>query len=740
MPNPGLQYTMDKKYIAKEKKWILKALENPTELAARDRIATSLGISPIVAELLYQRGYKNPTSAKNFLYMENEMLCNPFDMKDMDKAVERIKKAIDNNEIITVYGDYDVDGVTSVCTLYLYLKHKGARVSYYIPNRAGDGYGVSCSAIDMLKKNGTSLIITVDTGITAIDEVAYAKSIGVDFLITDHHECRVDLPDACAVINPHRFDCPYPFKELAGVGVVFKLVSAYEERIGGVSKSTAASRIFSQYADLVAIGTIADVMPIKEENRIIVSYGLKMIEGTTRLGLIALMEAASSRNDSRDKPDKKRKRSKITTSYIGYTLAPRINAAGRIRSATLAVELFLSEDPVESAKIANELCLANKERQAEENKIMEEAYEKIESLGMDKDSVIVLDADGWHHGVIGIVASRITEKYSRPTILISFDSVDGNQTDSDVGKGSGRSIKGLNLVDALYHCSEHLVKFGGHELAAGLSVTRGSLEQFRKKINEYANESLDEDAMIPTLEADCRVNLNEISIGLAENLQILEPFGVGNPVPVFAMYNVNLAEITGVSENKHSRLTIGEGRHTVSAMYFSNSPDSIGVYNGERVDLMFNLDINEWQGRRSVQLVVKDIRQAVTLNEKKKSEKARFNEIWQGAQYTQDENVLPCRDDFAVVYKFIFASVRGGQDTLTSREIINGISKIHGAPTIGYVKIKIILKVFRELNIIGIDELSDESYRFKVHYSSTKTDLEKSTLLRRIRSQLITKN
>ena len=366
-----------------------------------------------------------------------------------------------------MYGDYDVDGVTSVCTLYLYLKSKGANVEYYIPNRSGEGYGVSVSAIDGFAENGTTLIITVDTGITANDEVAYAKEKGIDFLITDHHECRSDLPEAVAVINPHRPDCNYPFKEFAGVGVVFKLICAYEEFITGDSRMNSTLRIIKEYADLVAIGTIADVMPIKEENRIIVKYGLSMIENTNRVGLSALIDVSSNKIDSRrsERLEKSRRgrRTKVSSSFIGFTLAPRINAAGRVRSATLAVELFLSNNYSEAVRIAEHLCAANKERQAEENKIMQQAYEKIEHLDINNNPVIVLDADDWHHGVIGIVSSRITEKYSRPSILVSFE---GNDADMDalenVGKGSGRSIKGMNLVDALCYCSDHLVKFGGH--------------------------------------------------------------------------------------------------------------------------------------------------------------------------------------------------------------------------------------------------------------------------------------
>ncbi|MBQ8690129.1 MAG: single-stranded-DNA-specific exonuclease RecJ [Clostridia bacterium] len=727
---------MNSKGLKKEKKWILKSSESPEAVKSKRKIAEELGINPIVADLLYTRGFETPEAAKRFLYMESEMLCNPFDMADMEKGVLRVKKAIDNGEKITIYGDYDVDGVTSVCTLYLYLKSKGADVSYYIPNRAGEGYGVSAPAIDALKDSGTTLIITVDTGITAIEEVEYAKSVDVDFLITDHHECHGDIPAATAVINPHRPDCAYPFKELAGVGVVFKFVTAYEERIGHCSRMQAAVRIFAEYADLVAIGTIADVMPIRNENRIIVSYGLKMIESTKRLGLIALMEAAAGKNEQSARSDKRRKRTKITTGYIGYTLAPKINAAGRIRSAELAVELFLSNNSRDASRIAEELCSANKERQNEENKIMQEAYLKIDSENMADDPVIVLDADGWHHGVIGIVASRITEKYSRPTILVSFETASGEPCDSDIGKGSGRSIKGMNLVEALCYCDDLLVKFGGHELAAGLSVTRGNLKAFRKKINEYAMNNLDKDAMIPTVEADCEVSLSDISLRLAEELQILEPYGVGNPIPNFMMHGVHVNEISGVSDNKHTRFSFGQDRQTVSAMFFSTSPASLGIYNGDKVDLIFNIDINEYLGRRSVQLFVKDIKPTENQDIKNEAEHRRFEEIWNGAHYTRDEKILPSREDFAAVYRYIVASVRSGNDVIAHRDICYNLSHGHEPHEIGYIKLKIIIKVFQELNLVGIEEIAEEIYRFKVQYSTSKTDLEKSSLLRRIRSQM----
>ena len=726
-----------KKLKQKEKKWLLKTVKTPETDSAALRISRELGINPVIANLLYGRGYTSVDAAKKFLYMESEVLSDPMKMADMIPAVDRIAAAISNGEKITVYGDYDVDGVTSVCTLYLYLKSKGANVSYYIPNRIGDGYGVSEGAITMLAESGTKLIITVDTGITADNEVAFAKTIGVDFVITDHHECRQVLPEACAVVNPHRPDCPSTFKELAGVGVVFKLICAAEHVFTKEPQSKVAMKIISEYADLVAIGTIADVMPIKEENRLIVSYGLSMMENTKRVGLAAIIEAASAKNEFQRASAKKR-RTKITSSYIGYTLAPRINAAGRIRSASMAVELFLSENYADAYAIAEELCEANKERQNEENKIMQEAYRKIEENGYENMHVIVLDADNWHHGVIGIVSSRITEKYGRPSILVSFEgSASGGADPSDVGKGSGRSIKGMNLVDALCHCEAELVKFGGHELAAGLSVTRGNLDRFREKINEYAKQTLTEDNMIPTVDADLEISLSDATLDLADGLRILEPYGVGNPVPSFIVNAVTVTEISSVSDGRHTRFIFTDGSRTSAGMYFSCPPSSLDVYVGDKVDILFNLDVNEWAGRRNAQLIIRDIKQSASQRTLIKKEHERFYEVWNGARFGTDEHILPSRDDFATVYRLIVDAVRSGTDTLSVRDIIFKLSIRRDVHTIGYIKLLVIIKVMQELNIMGIEEIGDEVYRFKVQYRSGKTELDKSNLLRRLRSQQI---
>ncbi|MBQ9778421.1 MAG: single-stranded-DNA-specific exonuclease RecJ, partial [Clostridia bacterium] len=443
--------------LTKEKIWILREEQKAPENEIK-AICEGVGVSSVCARLLYHRGYRTAEAVQRFLCCEDTLFHSPFLLRDVKPAVARIREAIAKGEKIVIYGDYDVDGVTSVSLLYLYLKDLGADIGYYIPSRSGEGYGLSVAAIDRLAAMGVSCIITVDTGITACEETEYARSVGIDMVITDHHECRATLPDAVAVVNPHRPDCEYPFKELAGVGVVFKLVTAFECTLGaerGEREIDCVRRIAATYADLVAIGTIADVMPITDENRLIVTLGLKQIAHTGRVGLDTLLEEASAG-----------KRKKITSSFIGYGIAPRINAAGRMSEASLAVELLLAETREEAARMAAELCEINRQRQAEENTIAEQAYHRIdESFDPHTTRVLVLEDNGWRQGIIGIVSSRITERYGLPSILISFDGTQpGADSPDDLGKGSGRGVKGMNLVGALTACEDLLVKFGGHEL------------------------------------------------------------------------------------------------------------------------------------------------------------------------------------------------------------------------------------------------------------------------------------
>ncbi len=715
----------------KPKIWKEKIPCTDAILSSAAAVSRELSLSPILARLLALRGYDTPEKANSFLRMETELLCDPFLLADIEPAVARIRRAIEEKERITVYGDYDVDGVTAVCTLYLYLREKGAVVDYYIPNRSGEGYGVSNPAIEKLAEGGTRLIVTVDTGITAENEVEYAKTLGVDFVITDHHECRSELPRACAVVNPHRPDCPYPFKELAGVGVVFKLISALEERITGDRRIAVASRLCKSYADLVAIGTIADVMPVRGENRLIISYGLRLVENTKRVGLRALMEASMAKGDAKRSHAQK----KITSGYIGFTIAPRINAAGRLRSASRAVELFLSESEEEAQVLAEELCEINRLRQAEENDIMQEAYQMLEkNPEMLEKPVIILDADHWHHGVIGIVSSRITEKYGVPSILVSFEGCDPeHHTDDDVGKGSGRSVKGMNLVDALVHAGDHLVKFGGHELAAGLSVTRGELPAFREALWEYAESALTEGDLQPTAEYDCTLSPADVSMKLVEELQLLEPYGIANAQPVFVMNELRVQEAAPVSGGKHTRFVFRGENGQFQGIFFGASLTELNLFIGDSVDVLFQLDINEWNGRRSVQFIVRDIRLSLAVSAPENADRDEFERIWAGGEFTAEDDVIPSRDDFAAVYQLVRRSVRNGCDTLSHRAILSHLTS-EGVSGIGYVKLKVIIRVLQEMNLLGITENASEQYAFRLRYSDKKVDLDKSTILRKLRS------
>ncbi len=698
------------------------------------KIAAELGISEICARLLWNRGYKTAQGASSFIRNEDAVLHSPFLLRDLDLAVARIKKALDEEEQICIYGDYDVDGVTAVSMMYLYLSSLGAKVGYYIPSRAGEGYGLSCVAVDHLASKGVKLIITVDTGITATEETLHAKEKGIDMVITDHHECRPDLPDACAVVNPHRFDCEYPFPELAGVGVVFKLLCGFEMmncRENGIPEIDGVRKICREYADLAAIGTIADVMPIIDENRLIVAMGLKMIAETKRKGLAALIDASS--NTSASDSGKKRK---ITSGFIGYGIAPKINAAGRISSASKAVELLLAEDDRVAHAYADELCSINRQRQIDENRIAEQAMKKIEqSFDAENDRVIVIEDDNWQQGIIGIVSSRITEKYGLPSILISFDGATRGATrEDDTGKGSGRSVKGMNLVEAMNSCSDLLEKYGGHELAAGLTIKRGKIAEFKKRLNEYAKERLTEENLRVSYDADCEVELDCVDLNFATELQLLEPFGVSNPTPLFVLRDLCVERIMQISAGKHTKLLVSKNGVRMYAMYFGMTEFALDLREGERIDLLASVDINVYRNEKNVQLIVQDHKHSAEFVEQKNNEKKRYEEIRSGAEFLPEENIIPDRNDFAKVYTLLRRLTRSGNDTMSIGHLLFLLSREPGAP-INYVKLKFIIRIMHELTICGVDELSPDIYCFTVAFTGTKTSIDKSNILKKLKSQ-----
>lgn len=693
-------------------------------------MARQMGVSELFAVLLHNRGYKTTAEAERFLRLEASDLHDPYLLADMPQAVDRILSAVENKEKICIYGDYDVDGVTSVTVLYLYLKDLGADVSFRIPKREGEGYGVSCNAVSELAAEGVELVITVDTGITANAEIEYAKSLSVDFVVTDHHECHTELPRACAVVNPHRPDCPYPFKELAGVGVVFKLVSACEMqrcRRRGENVLDGLRRVCMSYADLTAVGTIADVMPVIDENRLIVSLGLKMISDRPREGFAALLAASSSKG-SADK--------KITSGMIGFGIAPRLNAAGRISDAAIAVDLLLETDKKAAADAADRLCEINKQRQAEENKIALAAYEQIENtIDPENDLVIVLDSYNWHQGIIGIVSSRITEKYGLPSILISFEGDEDSEDPYDDGKGSGRSIKGLNLVDALGYCSDLLVKYGGHELAAGLTVKRGNLEEFRNKINEYARQRFTDEMFKIRMEADMELSMSDLTMGFAEEISRLEPFGIGNVTPSFIMRDARVKKIAQIGGGKHTRLTVEKDGDIATALYFGVGEGELGFGVGDAVDLFFNLDINDYKNIRSVQMVLQDARLAESFVTEEARQKNRYIEICDGGNFYLEEDVIPSRDDCAEVYKTLRREFRHENSVIDLRTLLKLVNAEKTEKEINYIKLKYILRIFNELRICEAEELQNDIYRFSIFFNASKTSIDKSSILKRLRSQ-----
>jgi len=736
--------------VKRNKIWVQGYVPDEQSRAATADIASALGLTQQTAQVLYNRGCRDAASARAFLEQSAEKMHDPFLLKDVDRAVARIRLAIERHERIAIYGDYDVDGVTSVSVLYLFLSQRGADVGYYIPSRIRDGYGVTMGAIDMLAdERGVNLIITVDTGITAIDEVKHAREKGVDVVITDHHECHAELPDACAVVNPHRADCDYPFKELAGVGVVFKLLCAYEmteclER--GEALIEGAHRICSEYADLVALGTIADVMPIIDENRIIVSYGLHMIANTRRRGLSALIDAALPSTRMRGgfpiplTPEERvqQRKKRVNSGFVGFGLAPRINAAGRISTASKAVELLLADTDETAVALAQELCEINVRRQVEENRVAEQAYAMIEeSVDFENDRIIVLDGDNWPQGIIGIVSSRVTERYGLPSILISFDGSVQNDTPTsdDIGKGSGRSIKGMNLVESLMACEDLLIRFGGHELAAGMSIARGNIERFRRRINEVARAQLGDEQLALQLNAECELAPEGMTMRFAEELERMEPFGVANPVPQFIANDMTASRIIAMGGGKHTKLLLTKGDFSIYAVYFGISPAQLHITAGERVDVLFQLNINEFQNERSLQMIVQDLRKSDAYLAEQKRMRDRYEEIRAGDFLEPEEEIyIPTREDFAKVYTFLRREFRQGTTTYSDQALLMALeNEVPGS--INYIKLKYIIRVLQELRICGVTEPEEGYYIFDIYFTPTKTSIDKSSILKKLRSQ-----
>lgn len=562
----------------------------PEEAQTRGKIISrALGIPPLVAGLMAQRGIGDATSAEAFLRAELVDLEDPSLLVDMDKAVLRLIRAIENREKIRVYGDYDVDGITSICVLVDVLRSFGAEIDYYIPDRVDEGYGMNAEAVKSIAREGVTLLVTVDCGITAFSEVELARSLGVDVIITDHHEPHGGLPSAVAVINPKRDDEKSSFRDLAGVGVAYKLACAL------LMTAKGAQDVFHQpdhLLDLVALGTIADVSPLTGENRIYAKQGLSKMNRTDNLGLKSLIEVCGL-SDRR-----------ITAGTVGFVIAPRLNAAGRLCDASLCVELLLTDSPRKAMDIAKFLDGVNTERQDLERRIFEEASSMVETCdGQAVDSVLVLAKEGWHPGVIGIVASRLVEEFNRPAILVSLD--------GDEGRGSGRSIPEFDLYEALSECSQSLLRFGGHKYAAGILVSRHAIDEFRQEINEVGRSVLCEDDFLLKIILDQELTLDEIDLEVAKGIAMLAPFGVANPTPLFLSTGVELLEYRGVGEDgRHLKLRLSQGGRVHDGIGFGLGHLTSELYlrRIEDIDLIYTIEVNEWNGTIKPQLNVKGLR------------------------------------------------------------------------------------------------------------------------------------
>ena len=561
------------------KKWQIYDIdENKIE-----EISKKYGLNKLLSTILVNRNIIDEKNIEMFLKPTRNDFYNPFLMSDMEKAVERIIKAIKEKENVTIYGDYDVDGITSITVLKSFLQDRGLEVSTYIPNRLDEGYGLNNSAIEKIAKAGCQLMITVDCGISAIEEIEYANSLGIETVITDHHETVEELPNAFAVIDNKRKDSTYPFRELAGVGVVFKLIQAISIKLNLKEEE------YLKYLDIVCIGTISDIVPLVDENRVITKLGLMLVKQTKNIGLRAILQVSGY--------------SKIDSNTISFGIAPRINACGRMGVAEEALELFLSKNVNQVNELARKLNERNRVRQETEKEIFESAKRQIEEKNLNQSNTIVVAGENWHHGVIGIVSSKITDMYFKPSILLSFEK-DG------IGKGSGRSIPGFDLHDALMRCNDCIEKFGGHSMAIGITIKRENFEKLKNKLEEIAvEEHINE--IVPVIKIDAKIDLSEINKDMVESLKQLEPFGEGNKMPIFAFKNLKIDSIRALSEGKHLKLTLKDNNFIVSAIGF-NMGELVEDYRiGDKVDIVGTLEINSFNGMDSIQINMKDMMKSI---------------------------------------------------------------------------------------------------------------------------------
>ena len=668
------------------RKWEVRPLDKERAAA----FAQTYGVPFFLAMLMNIRGLDDAAHLREFLG-EGEPLSDPFLLKDMDKAAARITRAVDNMEKIAVYGDYDADGVTSTAMLYSYLETRGADVIFYIPQREGEGYGMNIGAVEYLKEQGVSLIVTVDNGISSVQEVARANELGIDVVVTDHHRPQEILPDAVAVVDAYRPDDTSPYKHFSGVGIAFKLLMALEDGAGDVED------LLEAYSDLAAIGTIGDIVPLTGENRTLIRAGLERLSQSDRPGVQALLENAGVAGKA------------LTSTNVAFTLVPRINATGRMGAPERAVRLLISGYEEEAEVLSEEICADNEERRRVEAEIAEAAFADIEAKGYMKDRVVVVDGENWHHGVIGIVASRVTERCGKPCMIISRGETEA--------KGSGRSIEGFSLFEAICACGDLLIKFGGHPMAAGITLKPENIEAFRKRINQYAAEHFPQ---MVTL--DCKLNPAALSVSMAQSLTQLEPFGNGNPQPVFGLFNMELSNVTPVGGGGHLRLTLEKNGAVITAMRFNTKPEELPYHIGDKIDLAVQLEAREFRGQPSLTVIVRDMKFAAFNTEKNIASLASF-EKWQRGEVlsAEDKNRLyPDRACLAAIYRAL--RTVNGKET----DQVRFVSQFGKDMTLGLFKTALL--VFEERGLVH-SEIADDTFTATLIETSGKTDITRSPVL-----------
>ena len=637
----------------------------------------SAGYPYLLSTVLASRGVTTPEQAAVFLDRERKLTLSPLLMRDMDKAVARIQRAIADRETIAVFGDYDVDGITATVVLTDYLKRCGVRCLRYIPRRIEDGYGLSRDAIRALRDQGATLMVTVDCGVTGNEEVDYANSLGLDVVVTDHHECKAPLPNAVAVVDPRREDCTYPFPHLAGVGVALKLVLA----LGGESRADA---LFNRYCSLTAIGTIADVMLMDGENRVIVSRGLEALPHTDFVGVHALLKEAGLLG----KP--------VTSIQIGFVLAPRINAAGRMGEADLAAELLETGDPEEAERLARQLCDLNRERQTVEQTICSDAVAQIEKLPEESRSALVLASENWHQGVVGIVASRLSEKYSCPSFMIHLK--DGT------GKGSCRSYGGFNLYAALESCADLLDGFGGHELAAGFTIPEANIDAFRQRMNRYVRSASGGELPVSSLDIDAAITCpGDVSLSEVEHLSQLEPYGAGNPRPTFALLGATVDAVQSVGQGKHLKLRLSKGTCRFDAIFFSVTEAECGVAAGMRVDAAFYLQANTFRGNTTLQLQLIDIRPSLTPSRHEAADLELLDRLAAGTPLTAQETarLSASREQFGTYWVLLERRLRQGKAEEDQLPFLRQLAAQAGGSE-SFLRAGLALLVFDERGLLSV--------------------------------------